>query len=211
MEPYLRSTEFIDWRSPAVLRLARDLGAEASEPVQVARRCFEWVRDKIAHSGDCDAFVTTCRASEVLKERTGWCFAKSHLLAALLRANGMPAGLCYQRLQRDDDQGFTLHGLNAVHLPHIGWYRMDARGNKTGVEAQFCPPEEVLAWPVTSAGECDFPEIWPDPAPIVVECLQRFHGSEQVKANLPDIAMITTTQNTSFQPTAAPRYAPGCQ
>ena len=97
----------------------------------------------------------------------GWCFAKSHLLAALLRANGIPAGLCYQRLRREDGDGFTLHGLNAVYLPEIGWYRIDARGNKPGVAAQFCPPEEVLAWPVQSDGEIDLPEIWPDPVAVI--------------------------------------------
>ena len=156
MEPYLRSTELIDWKSPAVLRLARELGAEDSDPVHFSRTCFEWVRDKISHSGDCEATVTTCRASEVLKEGMGWCFAKSHLLAALLRANGIPTGLCYQRLRRDDDGGFTLHGLNAVHLPQVGWYRIDPRSNKPGVDAQFCPPEERLAWPVEQAGEVDF-------------------------------------------------------
>ena len=76
----------------------------------------------------------TCRASDVLKYRTGYCFAKSHLLAALLRANQIPAGLCYQRLTIDHPpvQGsidtnppHTLHGLNAVLLPEFGWYRMD--------------------------------------------------------------------------------------
>ena len=195
MEAYLRSTDFIDWKSPEVFRLARELRAEAVDAVQVARACFEWVRDEIAHSGDCVTGVTTCRASDVLKEGTGWCFAKSHLLAALLRANDLPAGLCYQRLQRDDGKGYTLHGLNAVYLLEIGWYRIDARGNKTGVDAQFRPPEEVLAWPAKAAGEVDFPEIWPEPAPVVVECLQTFHGSELVRANLPDRSVITATPN----------------
>ena len=87
----------------------------------------------------------TCRASDVLAARTGFCYAKSHLLAALLRANGIPAALCYQRLSIDG-QGppFCLHGLNAVHLPEHGWYRIDARGNKPGVDAQFTPPRGTV-------------------------------------------------------------------
>jgi len=48
----------------------------------------------------CQRDVVTCSASEVLREGTGICFAKSHLLAALLRAVGIPAGLCYQVYQR---------------------------------------------------------------------------------------------------------------
>ncbi len=205
MDKYLRSTEIIDWQTPAVLHRARGLAADVSGPVEIARACFEWVRDSIRHSGDHEATVTTCRASEVLEEATGWCFAKSHLLAALLRTNGIPAGLCYQRLRRDDGNGFTLHGLNALHLPEVGWYRVDARGNKPGVDAQFCPPEEKLAWPPQEDGEFDFPEIWPDPAPLVVECLGRYYGWAQVKANLPDIAMIKRAQNLPLHATAGSR------
>ena len=101
-----------------------------------------------------------------------------------------PPGVCYQRLRRDDGSGFSLHGLNAALLPEIGWYRIDARGNKPGVDARFDPPREHLAWPIEVDGEADFPEIWPDPAPIVVECLRRFADWEAVLANLPDIAII---------------------
>lgn len=99
----------------------------------------------------------TCRASDVLKYRTGYCFAKSHLLAALLRANQIPAGFCYQRLTMDDppaqeqnDRNLrcTLHGLNAVFLPGIGWYRVDSRGNREGVDARFTSPQEQLAFEI---------------------------------------------------------------
>lgn len=200
MERYLRSTETIDWQTPAVSECAKLITAGHTEPKEIARVCFEWVRDRIRHSGDYKASVTTCSASEVLREETGWCFAKSHLLAALLRANGIPAGLCYQRLSRDEGNGFTLHGLVAVHLPDLGWYRIDARGNKPGVDAQFCPPTERLAWPGIEKGERNFPEIWPDPVPIVIDCLSSNHGWGVVKANLPDMAVI---QTVTEQPHAA--------
>jgi transglutaminase-like putative cysteine protease len=186
-EAYLESSDEIDWTSAAVAALAQQLVSPYTGPVRLARTCFEWVRDEISHSGDIKANVTTCSASEVLRERTGWCFAKSHLLAALLRANGLPAGLCYQRLQRDDGDGFTLHGLNAVLLPDIGWYRVDARGNKAGVNAQFAPPLEHLAWPAVLEGECDLPGIHPHPLPTVVACLRRSTEWTAVAANLPDV------------------------
>nr|WP_320193052.1 transglutaminase family protein [uncultured Desulfobacter sp.] len=67
----------------------------------------------------------------VLKYKTGYCYAKSHLLAALLRACNIPAGLCYQRLTIANNKApFCLHGLNAVYLQRHGWYRIDSRGNK---------------------------------------------------------------------------------
>jgi transglutaminase-like putative cysteine protease len=191
MENYLRSTEIIDWQTPAVVERAHALTSGHSGPVQTARSCFEWVRDDVKHSGDHEATVATCNASDVLRERTGWCFAKSHLLAALLRANGIAAGLCYQRLLRDDGIGFTLHGLVAVCLPEAGWYRIDARGNKAGIDAQFCPRREKLAWTPQHEGEMDFPEIWPDPVPIVVAWLQEHQGSGQMQRNLPDVAVIS--------------------
>jgi transglutaminase-like putative cysteine protease len=33
-----------------------------------------------------------------------------------------------------------------VYLKDYGWYRIDARGNKAGVDAQFTPPHEKLAF-----------------------------------------------------------------
>jgi transglutaminase-like putative cysteine protease len=63
----------------------------------------------------------TCKASDVLIHGTGYCYAKSHLLVALLRANGIPAGLCYQRLTIENDgPSYCLRGLNAVYLEQHG-------------------------------------------------------------------------------------------
>ncbi|MEN8141039.1 MAG: transglutaminase family protein [Thermodesulfobacteriota bacterium] len=184
---YLESSALIDWQTPTVSALAAELASSLSDPEEVARRCFEWVRDKIAHSGDIQADVMTRSASDVLREKTGWCFAKSHLLAALLRANGIPAGLCYQRLLRDDGKGLSLHGLNGVLLPGVGWYRVDARGNKPGVNAQFTPPREQLAWPIVEPGEADFPGVWHEPLPIIVSYLQRSNSLAEAIKNMPDI------------------------
>ncbi len=198
MDIYLRSTDIIDWNTPPVKEHAHTLANNISDSLDIARLCFEWVRDNISHSGDSKAPVTTCLASDVFENGTGWCFAKSHLLAALLRANSIPTGFCYQRLCRDDGNGFSLHGLNAIFLPDIGWYRIDSRGNKPGVNAQFCPPDEKLAFLPQAEGEFDFPEIWPDPLGIVIECLMKNNCWEKVKEHLPDIQMIKRTQNLSF-------------
>jgi transglutaminase-like putative cysteine protease len=102
LEPFLRATAVIDWSQPEILALARELSRGAVLPVVIARRCFEWVRDEIPHTVDYRLDRITCSASEVLRHRTGFCYAKSHLLAALLRANGIPTGFVYQRLALDD-------------------------------------------------------------------------------------------------------------
>jgi transglutaminase-like putative cysteine protease len=187
MEKFLRTTEVIDWDDPPVLRRARELSSGAGDTLEVARRLFEWVRDNIQHSSDFKRNPVTCNASEVLREGTGYCYAKSHLLAALLRANGIPAGFCYQRLSIDETGApYSLHGLNAVYLPAFGWYRIDARGNKEGVDAQFSPPLERLAFRIVFAKEQLFPEILPEPLPLVVNALRAHSTWDSMYRNLPD-------------------------
>ncbi|MDA8364455.1 MAG: transglutaminase family protein [Gammaproteobacteria bacterium] len=191
MERYLGSSEYIDWIHPLVTAKAAELAQDCHSDEAVANRCFEFVRDAIQHSWDYRRNPVTCRASEVLIHGTGYCYAKSHLLAALLRANSIPAGLCYQRLTiGTDGPPFCLHGLNAVYLENHGWYRIDARGNKPGVVAAFHPPIEALAFPVLSPAERDFPEIWVEPLPVVVRALTEHQTVEQVNRNLPDIEVI---------------------
>ncbi|MBJ6750576.1 transglutaminase-like domain-containing protein [Geomonas anaerohicana] len=190
MEQYLEATEYIDWRHPAVFEKAQSLSGGDQNKTVVARRCFEFVRDQIKHSWDYKLNPVTCRASEVLEHGTGYCYAKSHLLAALLRANGIPAGLCYQRLSlHDGGPPYCLHGLNAIWLPDHGWYRVDPRGNKPGIDAQFAPPDERLAFSISDRLEADLPEIWPEPLPMVVRALTTHQTVAEVYHNLPDIEL----------------------
>lgn len=187
MENYLASTDIIDWNTPAVFNLARTLSSGRDTEENIALACFEWVRDKIKHSYDYKMNPTTCKASDVLKHETGYCYAKSHLLAALLRANKIPAGLCYQRLSVGGfGAPYSLHGLNAVYLKKYGWYRMDARGNKQGVDAQFTPPQERLAFPIKDPQEADLPKIWSSPSSRVVSVLENYLTYQEVYNHLPD-------------------------
>ena len=133
----------------------------------------------------------TLKASEVLENKTGLCYAKSHLLAAFLRANRIPSGLCYQRLSIDENAPpFCLHGLIAVFIPEIGWYRIDPRGNKENINAQFDPPVEHLAFTVKLKGEADLLEIWPEPLPNIVRTLSIYKKYKDVLNNLPDVPLI---------------------
>ena len=191
MEKYLESSEIINWEHPDILSKAKELSQGLNNHAEITKSCFEFVRDEIKHSNDYKLNPITCIASDVLKHKTGYCYAKSHLLAALLRANGIPAGLCYQRLTIDNDTPpFCIHGLNAVYLPDIGWYRIDARGNKKGVNAEFTPPKEQLAFPIVTEGEADFKEIWSEPLPDVVSVLNKYETYKEVSENLPDIEII---------------------
>jgi transglutaminase-like putative cysteine protease len=192
MQTYLSPSPIIDFTHPLVAAKAAELRVATAcgkfSALATARACFEFVRDQIAHSGDIRSDAVTLKASEVLEQGTGWCFAKSHLLAALLRANGLPAALCYQRLQKDGQGAYTLHGLNAVFLPDYGWYRCDARGNKPGVTADFTPPVERLAWAAHDTGEFDLSGRHEEPLAAIVKCLTESGNFAEVFANLPDVA-----------------------
>ncbi|MDP9827268.1 transglutaminase-like domain-containing protein [Kineosporia succinea] len=150
-------------------QLAADLREKHPDDESFARAAFEWVRDEIRHSIDARDPRITLTASEVLAEGVGFCYAKSHLLVALLRAQGVPAGFCYQRLT-DDGDAFVLHGLISVYLKD-GWHRQDPRGNKPGVDARFSLGAERLAFAVGAPGEIDYPGVHAEPAAAVVSAL----------------------------------------
>lgn len=190
LQPYLSAGTHVDAGDPLVAATARRLAEGARSDADIVRACFEFVRDEVRHSSDFRCNPVTVRASDVLHHGTGFCYAKSHLLAALLRANGIPAGLCYQRLATGDANApFCLHGLNAVWLEGHGWYRLDPRGNKPGLESRFDPPREVLPFSPDGEGEGDLPGIWAEPLPVVVASLEACSTFEEVLAALPDTAL----------------------
>ena len=78
MEEYLQASEVIDWQDPRVMELAHRIGSKHQTQDAIAKACFEWVRDQIHHSVDYKMNPLTCQASDVLKHKTGYCFAKSH-------------------------------------------------------------------------------------------------------------------------------------
>ncbi len=188
LQRYLVSDAVIDWSTPSVSAKAQELTNGLQSEVVKAQRLFEWVRDEIPHSNDINADVVTCSASEVLQAGTGICFAKSHLLAALLRATGIPAGFCYQVLRRDAlIKGFVLHGLNGVFLPTLGqWVRIDPRGNTGQINAQFGIEQEQLVYPTdTTRGEFIYEMVFAIPVREVVCTLRRFSNRTEMWPHLP--------------------------
>lgn len=172
---YLCATEELDYNHPEVAAKSNELRATSSDDMEFIQNAFHYVRDAISHSWDIQSSRITRTASEVLLHREGICYAKSNLLAAMLRLGGIPAGFCYQRLTIGDtpDTGYCIHALNAVHLSsHNRWVRLDARGNKPGVQAEFSVDQEQLAFPVREHyGEIDYPTIYKLPNPKTMNVL----------------------------------------
>lgn len=175
-DSFLAATEIIDADDPAVAALAAELRADTPDATIAAT--FAHVRDHIAHVDD-DATATTAvtgtnavTASETLAAGIGHCYAQSHLLAALLRANGIPAGLRYQEV--DGPAGApALHGIVSVWAPYLsatgGWLLLDPRYPAGD------PRHSGHEWQTRSLQppfERNLPEIHPDPSPTVVAALR---------------------------------------
>ncbi|WP_410535343.1 transglutaminase-like domain-containing protein [Streptomyces sp. KL2] len=184
---YLAACETVDHRHPLVAETASRLrertgGRTDGEGglVRYAEAAFDFVRDAVPHSFDSGDQRVAWRASDVLATRNGICYAKSHALAALLRHEGIPAALCYQKLN-------VVHGLIALKLPGRPWARQDPRGNKPGVDARFSLDGERLAFtPDPDAGEYDIPALYAVPPEPVLTALKRARDRARLERLLPE-------------------------
>ena len=203
---YLEASEYINKDDPKVRIIAqycyeRAVNAiEKQDPdcfydpeLEITRQCFLLVRDEIRHSHDISSDKVILKASRVLEEKEGLCFAKSNLLCALLRANNIPAGIGYQYLRLDtgkEDSPLILHALVFACLDAAGgWIRMDARGNREDIDAQFSPDpaNEKLAF-VTDPGlgELDVPFIYATQDRTVIMKYKRHDSLKDLWEDLPD-------------------------
>lgn len=187
--PYLTCDSIVDTDHPEIRRTAERFRPSAENNTQLIKNIFEWVRDRIHHTFDIQGNLVTAKASEVLFYHQGICYAKSILLAALLRSLHIPAGFGYQKLILDDEKypWHVLHGYNFVYLSDDKkWIKLDARGNKEGVHAVFSTQKESLAFPVrTDKLEADENINHPAPKPQVIDCLLNSRNREELIRNLP--------------------------
>ncbi|WP_327712714.1 transglutaminase family protein [Streptomyces sp. NBC_00464] len=184
---YLAADDAIDHEHPLVRDTAARLRSEVTDAYSYAEAAYRFVRDTVVHSADSGDMRVTWRASDVLATRNGICHAKSHALVALLRAEAIPAALCYQELADDDGDPGAVHGLIALRLPgRDRWDRQDARGNRPGVDAQFSLDGERLAWPVRpELNEVDCPTLYAAPHPAVLRSLRTAVDRAELWRTLP--------------------------
>jgi len=186
---YVEDTITIDWQTPPVMEKARALASGCLDDVSKARSVYTFVRDAIAHTADAGRDELPCRASQVLEAGTGIGFSKSHLLAALLRAVGVPAGFCYQVLRgAAEEHGTLLYGFNGIYLQSLErWVALDARGNRPGLDAEFSIDEPRLAVRAEPLrGEWIYPLIWTRPAAVVVDLLSRNTSLARIAEHIPE-------------------------
>ena len=190
---YLQNMDELEYNNPEIRCLVSGIRNRYGQGIPFIKSAYHFVRDEIEHSWDICAPDVTCTAAEVLEAGHGNCCGKANLLAAMLRSSGIPCGFCLQFLK--DDGELIVHGLNGIRLEkEQRWIRLDARGNKEGVDARFSINTEKLAWPVDPGiGELDYPLIldqFPEPVLRVLresntrEELQQRWRSELTKERL---------------------------
>ena len=185
MEEYLMETPSIDYMNPLIQEKVHELRYKSENQLDYIKRSYIFVRDEISHSWDIKTEVVSKTASEVLENKTGICWTKSCLLAALLRANQIPSGISYQLLTRadDDSEGYMIHALNTVYLKDFNkWIRLDARGNKENINAYFSLDEERLAYSIRSEfGEIDYHDNHADLDERLVNLLEETENLLEMK------------------------------
>ena len=173
---YLSFSHYINGDDLSIQRKATELKSCSENEIELVKNTYHFVRDEIKHSWDVQDKRVTVTATDVLKEKVGICWAKANLLTALLRANNIPTGICYQRLTLGDtpDSGYCIHALNAVYIKTIDkWIRLDARGNKVGVNAEFSLDREQLAFEIrTEYDEVDYKTVYAEPLKITMDVLE---------------------------------------
>ena len=173
---YLEKSKYIDFAHPAVQQKAQELRNISSTEIELLQSTYYFVRDEIRHSWDAQDKRVTVSASDVLREGVGICWAKCNLLAALLRANGIPCGFSHQRLTLGDtpDTGYCIHSLNTVYVSALDrWIRLDARGNTDKIRAEFSLEEEILAFHVIPENdEYDYHDNLPRPVEALMKVLE---------------------------------------
>ena len=93
-DQYLKPSTYVDSDAPNVVAFAGRVAGAAANPVDRAIALYHVVRDEIVYTPYCDfRSVETYRASACLARGSGFCVAKSALLAAAARAVGIPARL----------------------------------------------------------------------------------------------------------------------
>lgn len=96
LNDYLAESKEVNYNNPTIQQKVTNLFTLSHTEIEKVEIAFKFVRDEIAHSWDIQSKRVTCKASDVLTYNEGICYAKSNLLATLLRSQGIPTGFCYQ-------------------------------------------------------------------------------------------------------------------
>jgi len=127
--PYLGSSTYITATDPQITRLAKEAGNESASPVDIAKKCEQIVRSHISRKNMSTNLAT---ASEVVRKKEGDCTEHAVLLAALLRARGIPARVTVGIVYWDKYDAFAGHAWTEAYLDD-NWIPLDGTLGQGGV------------------------------------------------------------------------------
>lgn len=119
---YLNSTTMVQWKDPLLTTAAQDYAPEGSSPWTLTRLAVNWVGAKLAKDRPERGMLT---AREALVRGCGDCTEHSVLLAAMLRARGVPCRLATGIVYA--------YGRFGFHMWDLAW----VEGRWVSVDAMF--------------------------------------------------------------------------
>jgi transglutaminase-like putative cysteine protease len=120
---YLKPTSFIDYNSPEIKNLTKELTNDVEDKKEMAKKIFSYARDTISYTivdfqyDDREKY----KASATLSVRKGWCIPKSILSVALMRANDIPARLHFADIINHRSPKY-LHDLMGTNVFYFHGY-----------------------------------------------------------------------------------------
>ena len=84
---YFIETPSIDYVNFHIQERVQELKNQSDDNLDYIKRSYIFVRNEIPHSEDIETNIVLKTSNDVLKNKTGICWTKSLLLAALLRAD----------------------------------------------------------------------------------------------------------------------------
>lgn len=187
LNDYLESSDIIDYDNPLVREAANQLTYGLKDNLSIARVIYDFVKDQILYSFSINATSVPVKASEVLDKGHGICYAKAHLLAALMRASDIPAGLCYQLRYDVEAEQLLIHGFNALYIKELDrWVRLDASCHLDEDPWHFDTSRESPELSInTSLGEHDDYTIYASPSRRVLKALDMSETIDELRNLLP--------------------------
>lgn len=188
IEDYLRSDDIVDFNDPSIEEATEHLTSGLRDNFAKSQAIYEFVRDQIFSSFEIDATSVTVCASEVLEKGHGLCYGQSHLVAALMRSAGIPAGFCYQVIYDQEDERHYVHALNAVYLEELDrWVRFDTsiKPDDSSIRPDFYEDPPVRAID-SNLGESEDMTVYINPNKRIVKLLHKHDNLDDLCEHLPE-------------------------
>lgn len=119
----LAPNSYVQSNHPRVAQLASQAAAGVDEPVALAQKLEAFVHERMRARKT--MAVTFATAADVAETLSGDCSEHAVLLAALLRARGLPARIAIGLVYSPADRGFAFHMWNEAYV-YGRWYPLDA-------------------------------------------------------------------------------------